>query len=244
MSVRQVVLDTETTGLEPGRGHRLVEIGCIELCERRRSGRRFQRYLDPEREIDQGALEVHGLSREFLREHPRFAEVADEFLAFIEGAELVIHNAPFDVSFLDHELARVGGRGCIADHATVLDTLAQARERYPGQRNSLDALCRRFGVDASQRELHGALLDASLLADVYLAMTAGQGDLALAVDSAPARAAQRRATHETRDARLRLVRADAAEMAAHGRRLDALDGAGTGACLWRRLEPDDGSAGP
>lgn len=235
--MRQVVLDTETTGLEPGRGHRLVEIGCIELCERRRTGRRFQRYLNPEREIDQGALEVHGLSLEFLREHPRFAEVADEFLAFIAGAELVIHNAPFDVAFLDHELARLGGRGRIADHASVLDTLAQARERFPGQKNSLDALCKRFGVDASQRELHGALLDASLLADVYLAMTAGQGDLALAVDAAPARAAQQRATRELAGVRLRLVRADAGEMAAHASRLDALDGASGGACLWRRLEP-------
>lgn len=241
--MRQIVLDTETTGLEPGRGHRLVEIGCIELCERRRTGKRFQRYLNPEREIDQGALEVHGLSLEFLREHPRFAEVADEFLAFIAGAELVIHNAPFDVAFLDHELALLGGRGRIADHASVLDTLALARERYPGQKNSLDALCKRLGVDASQRELHGALLDASLLADVYLAMTAGQGDLALEVDPGTARAARRVAA--ARDAaapRLRVVRADAAERAAHAGRLAAIERAAKGPCVWRVVEPDPGPA--
>lgn len=241
--MRQIVLDTETTGLEPGRGHRLVEIGCIELCERRRTGKRFQRYLNPEREIDQGALEVHGLSLEFLREHPRFAEVADEFLAFIAGAELVIHNAPFDVAFLDHELALLGGRGRIADHASVLDTLALARERYPGQKNSLDALCKRLGVDASQRELHGALLDASLLADVYLAMTAGQGDLALEVDQGSARAARRvAATRDAQVPRLRVVRADAAEQAAHAGRLAAIERASKGACVWRAVEPDPGPA--
>lgn len=241
--MRQIVLDTETTGLEPGRGHRLVEIGCIELCERRRTGKRFQRYLNPEREIDQGALEVHGLSLEFLREHPRFAEVADEFLAFIAGAELVIHNAPFDVAFLDHELALLGGRGRITDHASVLDTLALARERYPGQKNSLDALCKRLGVDASQRELHGALLDASLLADVYLAMTAGQGDLALEVEPGSARAARRVATaRDTPAPRLRVVRADAAERAAHAARLAAIERAAKGACVWRSVEPEPGPA--
>ena len=234
--MRQVVLDTETTGLEPGRGHRLVEIGCIELCERRRTGRRFQRYLNPEREIDQGALEVHGLSLEFLREHPRFAEVADEFLAFIAGAELVIHNAPFDVAFLDHELARLGGRGRIADHASVLDTLAQARERFPGQKNSLDALCKRFGVDASQRELHGALLDASLLADVYLAMTGGQATLLLDQGAGGTAVQQSAARPVARDGlNLAVIRATADELAEHERYLALLDKQSGGKTLWRRL---------
>ena len=179
--MRQVVLDTETTGLSAEKGHRVIEIGCIELVERRPTGARFHRYLNPEREIDQGALEVHGITEEFLRDKPRFAEVAAELLAFIDGAELVIHNAAFDVAFLDAELERLGGGDRVATRARVIDTLLLARDRYPGQKNSLDALCKRLGVDNSHRELHGALLDAALLAEVYLAMTAGQAALALAL---------------------------------------------------------------
>ena len=185
--MRQVVLDTETTGLDPRRGHRVIEIGCVELLERRATGRHFHRYLNPEREIDIGAQEVHGLSAEFLADKPRFAEIANSFLDFIRDSELIIHNAAFDVGFLDAELERIGhSAGRTADHAEICDSLMMARERYPGQRNSLDALCRRLDIDNSHRELHGALLDAQLLAEVYLAMTAGQGALELAAAETPA----------------------------------------------------------
>jgi DNA polymerase-3 subunit epsilon len=182
--MRQVVLDTETTGLSWERGNRLVEIGCIELLERRPTGRRFQRYFNPGRELEPGAQEVTGLTLEFLSDKPLFAQVAEEFLDFIRGAELIIHNADFDVGFLNYELNLLGvPLGRIHDHASVLDTLKLARERFPGQRNSLDALCRRLGVDNGHRKLHGALLDAELLTEVYLALTAGQGDLGLSVAS-------------------------------------------------------------
>ena len=178
--MRHVILDTETTGLEPSEGHRIIEIGCLELVHRRPSGRRFHRYLNPDRPVDAGAVEVHGLDDRFLADKPRFHEVVDEFLDFIRGAELVIHNAPFDVGFLNAELARLGPQwGAVEDYAGVTDTLAQARTLHPGQRNSLDALCKRYQVDNSGRELHGALLDAELLAEVYLAMTGGQGSLGL-----------------------------------------------------------------
>lgn len=172
---RQIVLDTETTGLEWQKGNRVVEIGCVELLERRPTGRTFHRYLCPDREFEPGAQEVTGLTLEFLADKPRFAEVAEEFLAFIDGAELIIHNAAFDLGFLNAELARLAGAGRIEDRCTVEDTLLLARQRFPGQRNSLDALCKRLGVDNSQRQLHGALLDAQILMDVYLALTSGQG---------------------------------------------------------------------
>src|ERR1700758_3236492 len=185
--MRQVVLDTETTGLEPELNHRVIEIGCVELINRRPSGRTFHRYLNPEREIDDGALAVHGIARTDLDGQPRFAEIAEELLTFIGGAELVIHNAAFDVAFLDAELARMPGEPRqMAALCQVLDTLALARDLHPGQRNSLDALCKRYEVDNSARELHGALLDARILADVYLAMTGGQGALALAESDQPA----------------------------------------------------------
>ena len=184
--MRQVILDTETTGLSWEKGNRVVEIGCIELVERRPTRRHFHRYLNPEREMEPGAAEVTGLTWDFLRDKPLFPEVAQEFLDFIRGAELVIHNAAFDVGFLNAELARLGPEfGRIDDHAAgVLDTLAMAKQRYPGQRNSLDALCKRLGVDNGHRTLHGALLDAELLADVYLSMTSGQGEFALGADAA------------------------------------------------------------
>jgi DNA polymerase-3 subunit epsilon len=182
--MRQVVLDTETTGLSWERGNRVVEIGCIELLERRPTGKRFQRYLNPGRELEPGAQEVTGLTLEFLADKPLFAHVAQEFIEFIRGAELIIHNAVFDVGFLNYELSLLGEpMGRIDDHASVLDTLALARERFPGQRNSLDALCRRLSVDNAHRKQHGALLDAELLAEVYLALTAGQGDLGLSMAS-------------------------------------------------------------
>ncbi len=236
MSMRQIVLDTETTGLEPDKGHRIVEIGCIELVERRRTGTTFHRFLNPQREIDRGALEVHGITAEFLRDKPLFGDIADELLAFVAGAELVIHNAAFDIAFLDAELARLPApRGRMSVHAQILDTLAPARARYPGQKNSLDALCRRLGVDSSRRELHGALLDASLLTDVYLAMTAGQGALSLVAETTGAIAVRRAATAAS-GVRLRVERASEAERTAHSARLAAVDAASKGACLWRMLD--------
>ncbi len=180
-SVRQIVLDTETTGLEWKKGNRVVEIGCVELIERRPTGRTWHQYINPRREFEQGAQEVTGLTLEFLADKPLFEDVVDDFLAFVDGSELVIHNAAFDIGFLDYELSQLGeGRGCMTDRVLVLDSLELARQRYPGQRNSLDALCRRLGVDNAHRQLHGALLDAQLLAEVYLALTAGQSEIGFA----------------------------------------------------------------
>lgn len=185
--MRQIVLDTETTGLSWDKGNRIVEIGCVELVERRPTGRTFQRYLNPEREFEPGAQEVTGLTLEFLADKPKFADVVDEFLEFVQDAELVIHNAAFDIGFLDAELARCGAHyGRMRARASVLDSLELARQRYPGQRNSLDALCRRLGVDNSHRQLHGALLDAQLLAEAYLALTSGQSEIGFATATAAA----------------------------------------------------------
>ncbi|MGN2248037.1 DNA polymerase III subunit epsilon [Frateuria sp. GZRR35] len=235
--MRQIVLDTETTGLEVRQGHRLIEIACVELIERRPTGRHWQTYLNPERAIDEGARQVTGIEDEFLLDKPRFAEVVHEFLEFIGDAELIIHNASFDVGFLDAELARVGAHlGCIADRCRVIDTLVMARERYPGQRNSLDALCKRLGVDNSARDLHGGLIDAQLLADVYLYMTSGQVALDLAFEGANEEAGAAVLTPVTLLRRPRVLRADASEIAAHETRLDALDKAAQGGSVWRRLE--------
>lgn len=182
--MRQVVLDTETTGLETSQGHRIIEIGGVELENRRLTGRTYHQYVRPEREIDAGAQEVHGITQDFLADKPIFAEVADEFLQFIDGAELVIHNASFDVGFIDHEFGMLKGDiGKVADHCRILDSLALARNKHPGQKNSLDALCKRYEIDNSGRDLHGALLDAELLALVYLAMTGGQVNLGLSNNS-------------------------------------------------------------
>jgi DNA polymerase-3 subunit epsilon len=234
--MRQIVLDTETTGLEPELGHRIIEIGCVELVNRRATGRTFHRYLNPEREIDDGALAVHGISRTDLDGQPRFAEVREELLAFLGEAELVIHNAGFDVAFLDAELARVPGEvRRVAAVCQVLDTLALAREVHPGQRNSLDALCKRYGVDNSHRELHGALLDARLLADVYLAMTGGQGALALAEADGALRIADGRglARALTRTGLTLVVpRATAEESRAHQGMLALIAKSSGGRCLW------------
>lgn len=233
--MRQIVLDTETTGLEAGRGHRIIEIGCVELVERRPSGRTFHRYLNPGRASEPGAIAVHGIRDEFLLDKPRFAEIVEEWLAFIRDAELLIHNADFDVAFLDAELALAGAHyGRVADHARVVDTLALAREKYPGQKNTLDALCKRHGVDNTHRELHGALLDARLLAEVWLAMTAGQSALGFAPDT-PAAAVS--LPDGGALPRTRVLRADAAAAAAHAARLDALDRASRLGALWRRMEP-------
>ena len=236
--MRQIVLDTETTGLYADRGDRVVEIGCVELLERRPSGRTFHCYLNPDREFSAGAQEVTGLTLEFLADKPRFHEVAEEFLAFVEGAELVIHNAAFDIGFLDAELARLSPPGTpMRSRCTVEDTLLLARERYPGQRNSLDALCRRLGVDNAHRQLHGALLDAQLLAEVYLAMTSGQSELGLAssaTDAAAAAKATRAADFGTSGERPR-VRVEASDLDAHRARLEALQKK-AGRCLWLEIE--------
>lgn len=234
--MRQIVLDTETTGLEVRQGHRLVEIACLEMIERRLTGRQYQTYLNPERAIDEGARQVTGIEDEFLLDKPHFAEVAEEFLAFIEGAELIIHNASFDLEFLDAELARldpVAGR--IGDRCSVLDTLTLARERYPGQRNSLDALCKRLGVDNSRRGVHGGLIDVQLLAEVYLSMTSGQGAFNLDFKTT---ASHRHAVVTAPlglTTRPLLLRAHADEWALHEQRLDALDASAGGKSLWRQL---------
>jgi DNA polymerase-3 subunit epsilon len=234
-SARQVVLDTETTGLEPGQGHRIIEIGCVEIINRRTTERTFHKYLCPDRDIDEGALRVHGITREFLSGQPRFAAVAGELLAFIGGAELVIHNAPFDVGFLDAELERLAGpRQRVTGLCEVLDTLVLARQLHPGQRNNLDALCRRYTIDNAHRELHGALLDARILADVYLAMTGGQ--VTLGLDAATAAGTGRgagapRAPRPTTP--LRVVRASAGELQAHEQALAAVARASGGQCLWK-----------
>lgn len=219
--MRQIVLDTETTGLEARAGHRIIELGCVELVNRRLTGRNLHHYVNPDRDIDDGAAAVHGITRALLADKPRFEEVAEEFLGFVDGAELVIHNAPFDIGFLDMELgrwARKGGREpvTIRSRCGVLDTLALAREMHPGQRNGLDALCKRYAIDNSHRQLHGALLDARILADVYLAMTGGQGSLALdeAVRAAD-RAGASSASVVQRTGPLRVTEATEAELAAH-----------------------------
>ena len=234
--MRQIVLDTETTGLSTGQGHRIIEIGAIELVNRRLTGREFHRFLNPDRDIDEGAERVHGISRKDLETAPRFHEVADELLEFIRDAELVIHNAEFDVGFLEYELGLMKHpQPAITDHARVLDTLSLARELHPGQRNSLDALCKRYEVDASNRDLHGALIDADLLARVYLAMTGGQA--ALFLDESEAGDDERNGGVAFRagrpDLELVVVRASAAENAAHEAMLEKLREAGD--CVWDRL---------
>jgi DNA polymerase III subunit epsilon len=235
--MRQVVLDTETTGLEPEQGHRIIEIGCVELVNRRKTGRSFHRYLRPDREIDRGAEQVHGLTNEFLAQQPRFADIVDELLEFVRGAELIIHNAAFDLAFLDAELRRLSGALQMRGLCAVIDTLPLARQMHPGQRNSLDALCKRYGIDNSHRELHGALLDAQILLDVYLAMTGGQTALILG-EAAEARI---NVTLEPLAALgrprgvLRVVLATGDELAAHERSLAAIDKTSGGRTVWRRI---------
>jgi len=232
--MRQIVLDTETTGLEPDLGHRIIEIGCVELLNRRPTGRHFHKYIDPERLIDEGAASVHGITREFLQGKPKFAEIVEELVQFIDGAELVIHNAAFDTAFLDAELLRIpGAQRTIAKLCRVLDTLALARSMHPGQRNNLDALCKRYSIDNSRRELHGALLDARILADVYLAMTGGQAALALAESTAAAGGAEISVRTIVRPAiPLVVIAADEAELAAHAAMLAVIAKASGGKCLW------------
>jgi DNA polymerase-3 subunit epsilon len=220
--MRQILLDTETTGLSWDKGNRVVEIGCVELVERRPTGRTFHRYLNPERDFEPGAQEVTGLTLEFLADKPKFADVVDEFLAFIEGAELVIHNAAFDVGFLDAELSRCGAHlGSVRDRCGVQDSLELARQRFPGQRNSLDALCRRLGVDNAHRQLHGALLDAQLLAEVYLALTSGQSEIGFGAAVEATQSADMRFDAVVHAPRPRVL-IDADEQASHEARLAVL----------------------
>jgi DNA polymerase III subunit epsilon len=235
--MRQVVLDTETTGLEVELQHRVIEIGCVELVNRRLTGRTYHQYLNPERDIDDGAQQVHGLTREKLSRAPTFAQVHAEFLEFVRDTELIIHNAPFDVAFLNAELARSEIGHKVADLCRVLDTLALARQMHPGQRNNLDALCKRYSVDNSHRDYHGALLDARILAEVYLAMTGGQAKFTLSAESDTPRSRARQAAPARLDGGLRItvIRATEHEMAAHEHVLALLDKASGGKTVWRRL---------
>lgn len=232
--MRQIVLDTETTGLEPQQGHKVIEIGCVELVNRRLTGRHYHQYINPGREVDQGAMEVHGITNEFLADKPRFAAICDDFWDFIRGAQLVIHNAPFDVGFINHEFAQLG-KAPLQGECDVLDTLALARQKHPGQKNNLDALCKRYGIDNSHRDLHGALLDAEILADVYLLMTGGQTALALSTESQDA--SRERGEGDTFGrissdrARLRVIKASDDELTLHQQKLEAIK-ASAGQCLW------------
>jgi len=240
--MRQIVFDTETTGLEPELGHRIIEIGAIEIVNRRRTGRQFHRYLCPDREIDPGAVQVHGLTTEFLSGQPRFGDIVDDLREFLAGAELIIHNAAFDTAFLDAEFARLAETAgkdkiCTRDFCSVLDTLALARQMHPGQRNSLDALCKRYSIDNSHRDLHGALLDADLLLEVYLAMTGGQGALTLD-DLAISTQSESTVGRASRPEGVLVVRrATSDELAAHEMMLQLLDKKSGGKTAWRKLEP-------
>jgi DNA polymerase-3 subunit epsilon len=236
--MRQIVLDTETTGLEPEQGHRIIEIGCVELVDRRLTGNNFHQYLQPDRLIDAAAVEVHGITNEFLADKPRFAQVVEDLLGYLRGAELVIHNAPFDVGFLNAELARLEGLDQLESYCTVLDTLLMARRLHPGQRNSLDALCSRYDVSNAHREKHGALLDAEILADVYLAMTGGQTSLSLERETGSGEKGRGAAIRRLATDRppLLVVRASFEELAQHEARLQAMDAASGGPCVWRRLD--------
>jgi DNA polymerase-3 subunit epsilon len=238
--MRQIVLDTETTGLETAQGHRIIEIGCVELLNRRLTGRHYHYYLQPDREIDAGAAEVHGITSEFLRDKPRFADIIEEFLAFVAGAELIIHNAPFDIGFLRHEFGLLARSWDETAHGcSVIDTLALARSRHPGQKNNLDALCKRYGIDNSERTLHGALLDAEILADVYLAMTGGQSRLLLEAEPEVVAVSHGPIVRLAPDRPpLPVIAATAAERELHGRRLEAIDRASGGQCVWKRLGLD------
>jgi DNA polymerase-3 subunit epsilon len=245
--MRQIVLDTETTGLDPAEGHRIIEIGGIELLERRPTGNDFHCYLQPDRDVEQGAVNVHGITNAFLRDQPRFADIADKLLGYIRGAELIIHNAPFDVGFLDHELKLWRDDAPrISDLCQVTDSLALARRRHPGQRNSLDALCKRYEIDNSHRERHGALLDAEILSQVFLAMTGGQVKLALGGqgDLGPEAGLHPIRRLPADRPPLRVVRATEAELQAHQQRLAAIDKASEGHCVWLREAARSSLAGP
>jgi len=231
--MRQIFLDTETTGLDPALGHRVIEIAAVEIVNRRFTDRHYHQYVNPEREIDAGALEVHGITSEFLADKPKFREVAKDMLEFIEGAELIIHNAPFDVAFLDHELGLLELQALRIYCPNVTDTLKMAKGLHPGKRNSLDALCERYQIDNSSRALHGALLDARLLAEVYLSMTRGQDSLLM--DMGASSTPLLDSAFSTLDVELMVLRATPDELAEHAIQLDDIDKAAKGACLWKKI---------
>ena len=236
--MRQVVLDTETTGLEVSQGHRIIEIGCVEIIDRKLTGRHYHQYINPQRGIDQGALEVHGITEDFLADKPLFTKVVDEFMAFIRGADLVIHNAPFDVGFINSELKLADAAAQpLSHHCSVTDSLQLARTKHPGQRNSLDALCQRYAVDNSNRTLHGALLDAEILADVYLLMTGGQTHLGLSAEDQAGSGSEKRSTIRrlpTSRPALKVISASTDEMLKHEARLDVLANTSESGVVWRR----------
>lgn len=253
--MRQIVLDTETTGLDVKSGHRIIEIGCVEIIERKLTGRHFHVYVNPDRKVDEGAIAVHGITDVFLENKPKFHQIFDDFLSFIKGAELIIHNATFDVGFLNQEFLLLSSQvnrqpvGLVTDYCTVVDTLLMARERHPAQRNNLDALCKRYGVDNSKREFHGALLDAEILADVYLAMTGGQVSFFLdkqenldaqkesqepSVPSSNSTLLKQKIPSEQKP--LKVIYATESELALHAERLSALAKSSGQASLWEKLE--------
>ncbi len=239
--MRQIVLDTETTGLEPSEGHRIIEIGCVELQNRRLTGNHYHQYLNPGREIDAGAIEIHGITNEQLADKPKFADIAKDFLEFVKDAELIIHNAPFDVGFINNELVLMNGKKMaprIDELCGVIDTLKLAREKHPGQKNDLDSLCRRYSVDNSSRTLHGALLDAEILADVYLAMTGGQTGLFEELrGSSKGGAVQTTVRRLDPDRpKLPVIAPTSDELAAHQTWVEELDKKSGGKCLWKQLE--------
>lgn len=245
--MRQIVLDTETTGLEPSQGHRIIEIGCVELVNRKLTGRHYHQYIQPEREVEQQAIEVHGITNEFLVDKPVYADIIDEFMAFIDGGELIIHNAPFDIGFINHESMLHskfhGGRYQTVDHyCSVIDTLVMARQKHPGQKNNLDALCKRYTVDNSQRDLHGALLDAEILADVYLMMTGGQTALLLSDTESTNTDSQAQTSHSvkklTQTFPTPIIQATEEESRRHFEKLEMIKKASGGECLWQQ----DGSS--
>ncbi|MFT6791375.1 MAG: DNA polymerase-3 subunit epsilon [Cellvibrionaceae bacterium] len=234
--MRQIVLDTETTGLEPSQGHRIIEIGCVELVDRKLTNRHYHQYIQPEREVEPQAIEVHGLTNEFLRDKPLFGDIVQEFMQFVSGAELIIHNAPFDIGFINNELALCESTlEPINSFCSVIDTLVMARKKHPGQKNNLDALCKRYGVDNSQRDLHGALLDSEILADIYLLMTGGQTSLTLGsqisgehLSSSNAPGIRPLKTH----IKTPVLAASEEEQERHWEKLATIDKASGGNCLW------------
>jgi DNA polymerase-3 subunit epsilon len=233
--MRQIVLDTETTGLNPRTGDRVIEIGCVEIFNRKLTGNNFHRYINPERDSDEAALAVHGLTTEFLSDKPKFHEIAEELRAFVQGAEVIIHNAPFDLGFLNHEFERLGLPPFVSHCSSVIDTLVHAKELHPGKRNSLDALCDRYGISNAHRKLHGALLDSELLADVYLAMTRGQNMLSMDVEVEEAGGGA--LLEAVPLGEIIVVPAAADELAEHDAVLAALDKGVKGECVWRKYSP-------
>ncbi len=234
--MRQIILDTETTGLEPSQGHRIIEIGCVEVVDRKLTGNHYHQYIRPEREIDEQAIEIHGITPEFLADKPVFSDIVDEFMAFVDGGELVIHNAPFDVGFINHELKLHKGKyTTLNNYCSVVDTLVMARQKHPGQKNNLDALCKRYMVDNSQRDLHGALLDAEILADVYLMMTGGQTALSLSdKDTAAASGVGQEEVIRrlTKKFSIPVICATDVEEAAHQQKLEGIAKASGNNCIW------------